>query len=153
MPTLILGVNDIPYDDADGKTTGDVAEILEEEYGIMQYFYDKNSEDIADNMANAMTGALEDLLSGKPMGKPPLQQACSDIESRFRKFLDNQEMDGKPGVPTMASIEGISHRLKNKKINGKKIKQKVKIKDRPGRPSFIDTGLYQACFAVSVDMK
>jgi hypothetical protein len=57
-----------------------------------------------------------------------------EIEAAFRQFLEQQEMDGRvDGVPTKASLKGVSHRLK-----------RPNAKDNPTRPSFIDTGLYSA---------
>jgi hypothetical protein len=42
MPTLHLGVNDLPYSRG-GKTTGEVADILEARYAIMQTFVDMHA--------------------------------------------------------------------------------------------------------------
>ena len=50
MITFHLGVIDVPYED-ENTTTGDVAEYLEEKYQIMQTFFDRYSNDIADLMA------------------------------------------------------------------------------------------------------
>ncbi|MFK2871852.1 hypothetical protein IR203_24655, partial [Salmonella enterica subsp. enterica serovar Weltevreden] len=47
MITFHLGVIDIPYED-ENTTTGDVAEYLEEKYQIMQTFFDRYGNDIAD---------------------------------------------------------------------------------------------------------
>jgi hypothetical protein len=51
-----------------------------------------------------------------------------------------KEMDrlGYPGVPTKASLDGVSHRFKNKR-------------GAPGRPSFSDTGLYEDSFVAWID--
>ncbi|PXW62846.1 hypothetical protein DFO55_101702 [Grimontella sp. AG753] len=129
MITLHLGVIDIPYEDEDA-TTGNVAEYLEEKYQIMQTFFDRYSNEIIGFMADDLAAGLENMLAGAPPSRDPLSEAMSKVHNLFVAFLDNQEMNGMPGVPTRRALEGISKRLKNKK-------------GEP-RPSFIDTGTYQA---------
>ena len=129
MITFHLGVIDVPYED-ENTTTGDVAEYLEEKYQIMQTFFDRYSNDIADMMANDMAASLENMMAGAPPAKDPLAESMSRIHDLFVAFLDNTEMNGLSGVPTRRALEGISRRFKNKK--------------GPPRPSFIDTGAYQA---------
>lgn len=129
MITLHLGVIDIPYED-ENTTTGDVAEYLEEKYQIMQTFFDRYGREIADLMAEDMAGQLENLIAGFPPRDDPFRASMERVHNLFVAFLDNQEMNGMPGVPTRRALEGISKRFKNKK--------------GPPRPSFIDTGTYQA---------
>jgi len=129
MITFHLGVIDIPYEDED-TTTGTVAEALEEKYHIMQTFFDRYSQDIADLMSNDLAAGLENLLAGSPPARDPLAESMSRIHDLFVAFLDNQEMNGMPGVPTRRALLGISKRFKNKKGDP--------------RASFIDTGTYQA---------
>ena len=142
--TLHLGVADLPYVAAPGATTGDVAEWLENKYHIMEVFFHEREGEIAAALLNSVEGAMEDLLSGKPI-KDILQkglgtQAGADvIKNMFMQFIDSQAMDrlGYPGVPTAASLKGVNHRLK---IN----------KGSP-RPSFRDTGLYESSFQSWID--
>lgn len=129
MITLHLGVIDIPYEN-ENTTTGDVAERLEEKYHIMQTFFDRYGNDIADLMSKDLAGGLENMFAGAPPTKDPLAESMSRVHDLFVGFLDNSEMNGLPGVPTQRALEGISKRFKNKK--------------GPPRPSFIDTGTYQA---------
>ncbi|EIK2330490.1 hypothetical protein LJZ06_004699 [Salmonella enterica] len=129
MITFHLGVIDVPYED-ENTTTGDVAEYLEEKYQIMQTFFDRYSNDIADLMTNDMAASLENMMAGAPPARDPLTESMSRIHDLFVAFLDNTEMNGLPGVPTRRALKGISRRFKNKK--------------GPPRPSFIDTGTYQA---------
>jgi hypothetical protein len=133
MPILHLGVVDQPYQT--GKTTGDVAEILERKYKVMETFATAHEADIAGDLESSLEGELENLMMGSPRSGDPFVAACSAIDNRFRKFLSMREMDrlGVPGVPTAASLAGYS----------KRFRQKQK-KSRGPRPSFIDTGLYQA---------
>jgi len=138
MPVIHLGVTDIPY--AEGtQTTGDVAEILEDKYHIMQVFYEQHKDDVAADLESAIVGQLENMMAGSPPPNKPFGSAESSIEDRFRRFLSEAEMDslGYPGVPTAAALNGVNHRMK---IN----------KGSP-RPSFIDTGLYQSSMVCWID--
>jgi hypothetical protein len=154
MPVLHLGVADIPYTEApplvrrgrrpkkqaSHTTTGDVAEILEDKYHIMQIFFEQHKKDIVGLMTDSMTGALENMLSGAPSSVSPHNEGASKIETLFKRFLSNREMDalGYPGVPTEASLMGVSHRFKGKRSGGT-------------RPSFVDTGQYEASMKAWVD--
>ena len=148
---LHLGMNDVSYVGTEPKTkrgkttganitTGDVAQILEDEYHIMQTFFDKHQADIASDLESSVAGALESVLMGAPLELNAFGEAESAIQDRFQRFIDNKEMDGQPGVPTKASLLGVSKRFKNKKGS-------------PGRPSFVDTGLYLSNFRswISID--
>lgn len=153
MTVLHLGVADIPYTEAAPpvkrgrkprkmaatQTTGDVAEILESKYHIMQIFFEQHQRDITGLMADSLSGALESMLSGAPSRVSPHGEGASQIETMFRRFLSNREMDslGYPGVPTEAAQMGLSHRFRGKRGSP--------------RPSFIDTGQYEASMKVWVD--
>lgn len=130
MITFHLGVIDVPYED-ENTTTGDVAEYLEEKYQIMQTFFDRYGREIADLMAEDMAGQLENLIAGFPPRDDPFRASMERVHHLFVAFLDNAEMNGLPGVPTKRALDGISKRFKS----GKGPKP---------RPSFIDTGTYQA---------
>lgn len=145
MPTLHLGVLDVPYQakpkgrrSAATTTTGDVAEILEGRYHVMQTFYDQHEQEIADQLTQSLVDAAEAIMQGAPVTTDPFGGATSQIEDRFKTFLSLEEMDklGIPGVPTEAAKEGRSSRFK-----------KGKSKGGAPRPSFVDTGLYLASFA------
>jgi hypothetical protein len=148
-----LGVNDIPYSfsqnigrtkkgkrkgRAYASTTGDVAEILEDKYGVMATFVALHEEEIFAELSDSIQGSLESLLMGAPPGSNAGMAGASAIEAMFQKFLDLKEMDGiVPGVPTAASLAGVNHRLKSKR--------------GPVRPSFVDTGLFANSFRVWAD--
>lgn len=160
---LVFGVVDIPYVEYDDQgrpkkakkvskkrkatkpikpkmpksvSTGDVAESLEKRYHIMREFYRMNEEFIHTEVVRSLEGAIVNLIiSGiLPEGQTGLDEAHEAIAERFRKFLDAEDMaaSGVSGVPTRAALEGINHRLK--------------LMKGPRRPSFIDTGQYQAAF-------
>lgn len=120
---------------ATSQNTGDVAEILEEKYHIFETFYDLHEEEIAETLADSMAGSLETLLSGGPASPNPFAAAESDIQAMFKKYLESAEIEGTatPGVPTLAALHGVSHRLKHPYAKG-----------NPRRPSFVDSGLLEA---------
>ena len=154
---LVLGVSDIPYVErpkvqrigmprkgqrpraARGLstvTTGDVAEWLEQRYSVMQAFADLYEPEIAAALTDAVEGSIESIQQGAPASHNVLGSALGTIEEDFRQMLDRRVLDGiVPGVPTKAAEQGVNHRLRrpNARSNG-------------SRPSFIDTGLYQANF-------
>lgn len=149
MTKLVLGVIDLPYADASyaevrarkpkvkpggSLSTGDVAQILEDRYAVMQAFYDLHGEQIANELIDAIEGAIESVNMGAPLTIDPVGSATSKIEDMFKQMLANKELDGRLGVPTLAAQEGHSKRFKQP------------YKKRAPRPSFIDTGLYQASF-------
>lgn len=126
---LHLGVIDVPYE-SESVTTGDVAEFLEDKYGIMAHFFWLYGPIISELMADAIAGQLENIIAGAPPSDDPFAEAMSKVHDLFSGFLDDEEMNGMPGIPTLRALMGISKRFKNKK--------------GPPRPSFIDTGTYQA---------
>jgi len=138
MPVIHLGVSDIPY--AEGtQTTGDVAEILEDKYHVMQVFYEQHKEDMAADLESSLAGQLENMMAGAPPPNKPFGSAESAIEDRFRRFLGEGEIEtlGYPGIPTKAALAGVNHRLETNKGSP--------------RRSFIDTGLYESSFTCWVD--
>lgn len=72
---LHLGVMDIPYEN-ENTTTGDVAEILEGKYRIMQTFFDRHGEEIAQMMSNDLAAGLENMLAGAPLPADPSRNPC-----------------------------------------------------------------------------
>ena len=152
---LHLGVLDIPYAydqqtlTKKGKvakrrraikksiTTGDVAEILEAKYSLMETFYEMNKQEIADELAKSVVGAYENLLMGGPKSADPTAEAASWIEQRFRQDIEQKKFDGViAGVATQASLDGVNHRLARPYAR------------RDARPSFDDTGLFKTSFKV-----
>ena len=165
MPTIHLGVFEAPYAvkvpqssyriavrtrrggrqrqisaaPSGGENTGDVAEILEQKYHVMEIFWELHQEPIIAAYEDTLRGAIENLSTGKaPLGNNALGNAESEIEKLFKFFISNREMDGiQPGVPTKAALKGINHRLAH-----------PYAKSNPERPSFRDTSMYEDHFHV-----
>jgi hypothetical protein len=136
MTVLHLGINEIPY--ADGRlTTFEVAEILESRYGVMMLFSLLHGSDITEGLESALQDKIDNFLMGAPgqdLSTMFPEGSLGSIEQAFRKMLDDRELDGRaPGIPTEASLRGVSHRLLH-----------PYAKSNPPRPSLIDTGAYQA---------
>ena len=135
MTTVVLhlGVTEMPYAHGD-KSTGDVAEILEDKYHIFEHFWQLHQEAIVGGMSTAIVGSFESVMMGSAPPSDPHAAAMTDIQKMFNVFLDQREMDslGYPGIPTAASLAGVNHRLKHpyRKANR-------------ARPSFVDTGLLE----------
>ena len=156
MPTIHLGVVDLPYGHTEnigkvkkgknaGKpyasTTGDVAEILEEKYGVMEAFWTLHEQEILDAFSESIVGEMDSILEGKPYSFRAFASGEDEVVNLFDKFLSNKEMDrvGRGDIPTEAAKRGVSHRFKHPYAR------------RASRPSFIDTGLYEYSFFCWVD--
>lgn len=142
MTTIHLGVIDLPYTQGDGadgaKTTGDVAEILEAKYGLMDGFMWLHGDDVSAIMADSMAGSIESIMAGAPPSGDPY--GMSKIEALFRKFLDDEEaqyISSELPIPTQAALDGKSARFKRRR--------------GPPRPSFIDSGTFQAAFKAWIE--
>jgi len=163
---IVLGVIDIPYAnnatekkipqakrgkknqpikpkvESGTQTTGDVAQWLENKYGIMDTFAWAQLPDIAKAMEESIAGSLETLIMGGKAGENPFKSAESEITTMFKKFLETGAIEhmGIEGVPTQAALDGVNHRLKH-----------PNSKENPRRESFIDTGAYQQSFKAWVE--
>lgn len=168
MTTLHFGVVDIPYVSTFtpqqkrqlrwrmrkkpwqslgvAVTTGDVAGWLEERYHVFETFWNMNHDFIIGELGGSIQDKIENVLMGKPganeAGRPLFEPGdLSTVEDRFRRAIDNKEFDGWiKGVPTLASLQGVNHRLKRPYALG-----------NPPRPSFLDTGLYRQSAKVWVE--
>lgn len=136
---LSLGVYDVPYVDADGITTGDVAEIIEAKYGLLgDGFVPAHIDDMGQIMAESVQGSIEALIGGG-VQVHPFAEGCAKISTLMKRFLTSQEAEtvGLPGVPTGAALKGVNKRLKTKR--------------GARRPSFIDTGSMEAAYVCWAD--
>lgn len=151
--TLYLGVVDVAYSDASGngaKTTGDVAEGLENGFGgndkgykIMQTFFFLNKEKIAGYLADSMAASLQTMINtGRPIDNRASLTFGADqkIETLFRQFIFSDSMSKLEYAVTglalsAAAAAGVNHRKKHPYAKANK-----------PRPAFVDTGLYVASF-------
>lgn len=155
MPVLRLGVEDLPYpEEPQGRdrrgrfkhlrsrremTTGRVAEILEDKYGIIEAFAEMYADEIAEVFSEDYEIELLEEFEGRR--RPGTIRASKKIEKLFQLFIARKELDGVvEGVPTKASLEGKSSRPAFRKSP----------KGQP-RPSFEDTGLYESSFRAWVE--
>jgi hypothetical protein len=128
-------------------TAQDVANILEEKYGIVDTFSMIYEDEINNMMKEGFAEIAENMLSKKieytsANIKNLMKPYTNQIVNIFRSFLDHEEMNGMvEGVPTAASLGGVRHG------RGRKTKRGIQ------RPSFIDTGIYRASFRVWADTK
>lgn len=142
MTTLHLGVLDVPYQTGrNAKSTGDVAEILETKYGIIQAFWRAHGQDYVDDLVMGSVQAMEAAVSGRAMTSDP-RTTLGEIGHGFRQFISSREAErvGLRNVPTEAALRGISHRRRH-----------PYARRNPRRPSFRDTGLYMASFRAWMD--
>lgn len=124
------------------QTTGDVAEILEAKYHIMDTFAFARLPDIAKELEDSIAGSLESLLMGGNTAPNPFAKAESAITNMFKDFLAKGDVEhmGIDGVPTQAAQHGVNHRLVH-----------PYAKSNPRRESFIDTGGYHDHFIAWID--
>ena len=141
-----MGVVDVPY--AEGsQSTGDVAEILEAKYGIMQAFYDAHQSEIGELLTRTLQESLQTAAITGGQVTPMFAPATDRIKEMFDYFITSREAErvGIPGAPTAAALGGGSLRFKKTK----ELRSKVR-KVRSRRPSFYDTGAYAAHFQCEV---
>ncbi|GBQ07499.1 hypothetical protein [Saccharibacter floricola] len=157
---LCLGVKDVVYGGKNGQatTTSQVAQILEERYGIFSGFLEANSEWLTQEITTALAGAAASaLVNAEPVG-PPLERVAEQLAHKlFAAISDGsiETMTHGPGhVPTLAAQMGVNHRSKSG-LNGispaqlkafRKAQRKLPKDERTRpvgdpRPSFIDTSL------------
>lgn len=152
MVKVYLGVVDAAYSDAEGgKTTGEVAGYLEDEYHVMRTFLELYEDQIGQLLADAMAGQIETLAQAVALGNPipifgkDIETKLGDrvisgvsvngeVESLFRNYLDTREWKSVSGQTVDAAEQGVSHRKKQPN------------KKRAARSEFFDTGLYSASF-------
>lgn len=163
---LKLGVLDVAYSDAGGgeTTTGDVATILEQNYGVMETFFELYQEKIAQWLADDMAASIQTLVNsggrintatrggsathrvsgvnrtvGGEQSGTLTYGADQKIETAFRQFIFGGEMQrivgSIGGTVSAAAVAGKSKRFKSGYTKGRK-----------ERPAFVDTGLYVSAF-------
>lgn len=123
-------------------TTGMVGKILEAKYHVLQRIFELHKPQIAQSMADDMSGEITSLMAGGPMYQTTLGGVASEITDILKQGISNRELDGFPGIPTMAARRGVNHRLLHPYARG-----------NPERPSFIDTSIYQTSIISWFDLR
>lgn len=140
---LVLGVNNVAYSDPDDKsltTTGEVAGVLEAQYGVMQTFYDLHKNEIAEAIKQRMMGQIESAITGSPHSRKNLR--LEGVARLFRTYLSQDEWQKSTGRKIQAAQDGVSHRFKD--VYNRQGK-------RGSRPAFIDSGLYRRSFRADLE--
>lgn len=134
---LHLGVIDIAYSDPEVSgvtTTGEVARKLEDEYDVMQVFYDLDEKKIVGAVADVLQEMVESMMQGNPDARIT-DSPIGDIQRMFQDYLSRDDWQKITGRTILAAQLGISHRFKD---------AKNEAATRGSRPAFIDTGTYRA---------
>lgn len=122
-----------------GKTTLMVAKELEARYKIVETFMEIEGHRITELLEDAFHEDLDNIMTMKRVtvrSKGLSTEETDKIEKMFRDNILRRRYDGIiPGVPTTASLRGVSHRLPH-----------PYSRKNSTRPSFMDTGLYMRSF-------
>lgn len=143
---LKLGVIDVP--EPNGNTSYGVGKILEEKYTLFSSYVEMHHKDIEHELCEAIVGAFETFQATGYVAKKPFDAAGQELTLGLKQFIYKEELAGKvAGVPTQAALEGITTR---KVGRGKKSKFK-RTKTGVRRPSFIDSGIFEASTKVWIE--
>jgi hypothetical protein len=111
----------------ENKTTGEVAQELEEKYGILDMFFEMEEDNIDDIIEDTFFEYAENVMMMQDYDKHALHERVAKLENKFKYALSNRRFDGRiTGAPTKASL-------------------------KEGRASFIKSGLYRQSFRAWVD--
>jgi hypothetical protein len=149
---LKLGVIEVP--EPGGLSSYELGKILEEKYTLFSSFVDIHHGDIEHELCEAVAGAFETFQATGHVAKQPFDSAGQQITKQLKEFIYKEELAGKvAGVPTQAALEGLSTRTMSGKTPRKVRKgQKFKrVKTGVRRPSFIDTGIFEASTKVWIE--
>lgn len=130
MARLHFGFTDAHYAYGDtSRTTHDVADFLEAKYHVVENFVTDNEQDIRALVKEQSARHAHAVIKGRP---PNNLKMTTDIKRMFSSYILRKRLDRRVGgVPTLASLRGVNHRLKHPYRKG-----------NPVRPSFYDSGLY-----------
>lgn len=143
---LKLGVIEVP--EPNGNTSYGVGKILEEKYTLFSSYVEMHQKDIERELCEALVGAFETFQATGNIARQPFDAAGQELSLGLKKFIYEEELAGKvAGVPTLAALEGVTTR---KVSRGKKTKFK-RTKTGIRRPSFIDSGVFEASTKVWIE--
>jgi hypothetical protein len=126
---LHFGFTDATYAYGPPRTTHDVADFLEAKYQVVERFVTDNERDIRALVKEQSERHARAVVKGRP---PNNLKLTTDIKQMFKSYILRKALDGRvAGVPTLASLRGVNHKLKHP----------YSKKNKP-RQSFYDSGLY-----------
>lgn len=149
---LKLGVIEVP--EPGNLSSYDLGKILEEKYTLFSTYVEVHEKDIEHELSEAVVGALETYMATGHIPKQPFDSAGQELSLGLKRFIYKEELAGKvAGVPTQAALEGLSTRtvrgtVPTKVRKGQKFKR---VKTGVRRPSFIDTGIFEASTKVWIE--
>lgn len=136
---LILGVEDIGYTAGTHvTTTGKVARILEDQYHVMETFYELHRKAVDAAVADAFKQAVDAVGAGR---EPALKLGISRIKMLFSEFIDSGEWEHVSGQ----RIEAAHHRHRIKHKDGST--EMSRSSDR----AFVRTGQYRDSFRAWIE--
>ena len=124
---LHLGIVDVP-EVASNIGTYDLAVILEAKYSLMSQFAKQFKPFIVQSLSQSLAAQISLLAAGRTPADP-FAEGTDKITRRFQDALNEQFMDGQPGVPTKMALMN---------------KSRVKGARRRSTASFIDQGIFQS---------
>ena len=136
MARLHFGFTDAPYEYGPARNTHQVADYLEAKYGVVERFVTDSESEIRALVREQSERHARNIVKGRP---PNMRPMLDKIKLDFKSYILRRALDGRPGIPTLASLRGVKHGLKHPYAK------------RASRPSFFDTGLYVKNFKAWVE--
>lgn len=138
---LNLGVIDEAYSAGNGvQTTGKVARILEDNYHVMEKFYELHGEAVSKAVSDAVGGAIESMLRGGEQVVGPALDV-SRIKAQFMSYLDSGEWEKASGQRIKAA-----HNRHTVHHNDGSTEQ-----SRRSDKAFVRTGQYENAFIAWIE--
>lgn len=154
---LSLGVIDVP-EPYGHKSTAEVAELLEDQYGVFTSFAEYRGQEIADLIGVDAEKAIALMLDGKSVDvEAVFAPSGKKITKLLHHFFTSQEVEtvGIANVPTKDALAGKSFKF-DKGITARRwVKKGLRgggreYTKRNPRPSFIFSGVFEASLKAEI---
>ena len=139
MITVInLGVDpsEMPYAGSGSITCGEVAEILEGKFDVMQIFANMNEAKIAAFIEQGIADSIESKMMGAPDDLDMFGSAMEKIKDGFDEYIDQQQ-------------HGIKLKKFNRPMAGARFKKQYRKVAKT--LAFVDSGMYRSNFKAWVE--